>query len=89
MGCVYYRWQLVFADIINTVTDRVCLKMYMLYWTPDCTHDLIVHWTLALTDSIHLTYIDYDRHMTCGHLILLLTVFITVHLCLHIISVLI
>ena len=60
----------------------------MLYWTPDCTHNLIVHWTLALTDSIHLIYIDYDRHMTCGHLILLLTAFITVHFCLHIISVL-
>ena len=60
----------------------------MLYWTPDCTHNLIVHWTLALTDSIHLIYIDYDRHMTCGHLILLLTAFITVHFCLHIILVL-
>jgi len=61
---------------------------YMLHWTPDCTHDLIVHCTLVLTDSIHLIYIGYDRHVTCGHLILLLTAFITVHLCLYIISVL-
>jgi len=65
MGCVYYRWQLVFTDLINNhkrhilyfywfnVCDLLCsLDACMLYWTPNDTYDSIEHLILLLTALI-------------------------------------
>jgi len=57
------------------MTDCVCLThvCYVGY--------LIVHWTLALTDFIHVTCRLWWTPVLNIHLILLLTALIIVHLC--------
>jgi len=69
MGFVHCMWQLVFTDIIINnelfiiYCDWSCLPdTYILCWTPDSIHDLIVHWTLALTVfiTVHIFYCVFD-----------------------------
>ena len=64
MRCAYYKWQLVFTDIINNnelsipYCDWLCLSdTCMLCCTPNGTHDLIVHWTLALIPLLLFIYV--------------------------------
>ena len=71
MGCVYYRWQLVFADIINNKLKSHIEIVDWTWYTDDCKHliiptnwlytwhpigHLILYW-LALLFSIHISYV--------------------------------
>ena len=58
MGCVYYMWQLVFADIINN--DKL-LTYCDWPWSPDCTYIYYDRYMIVHMTGLYTRLVSYAR----------------------------